>query len=66
MWARKCQECGHIQAATQPKSGASTQSYLNSKCRRCHSEALDYGHDGYERNTAGKIVRKPVPDDDEY
>ena len=43
-WYRTCQECGHQQAAKQPPAGKElTDSYRNAKCRKCHSEALDYG-----------------------
>lgn len=41
-WFRKCQACGNVQTAVKPK-GELTDSYRNSKCRRCKSEALDYG-----------------------
>ena len=41
MWYRTCQECGHVQTAIEPKK--LTDSYRNSKCRKCKSEALDYG-----------------------
>jgi hypothetical protein len=43
MWFRTCQECGHVQSATRPKEGELTASYAHSKCRKCKSEALDYG-----------------------
>ena len=44
MWSRKCQECNHIQTAIQPEYGAAiTNSYSESKCKRCKSVALDYG-----------------------
>ena len=62
MWARKCQECGHVQKANEPKE-TPTAVYTNAKCRRCKSEALDYGHDGYTINNEGKVVR--VYDEDE-
>lgn len=43
-WYRTCQECAHKQLAKQPdRSNELTNSYLNSKCRKCKSEALDYG-----------------------
>lgn len=43
-WIRTCQECGHSQKAVRPKNGELTNSYANSKCRSCKSEALDYGY----------------------
>jgi transcription elongation factor Elf1 len=42
-WIRTCQECGHEQAASQPQASKITDSYAFSKCRKCGSEALDYG-----------------------
>lgn len=43
-WVRTCQECGHIQKAIKPSNDKEiTNSYANSKCRKCKSEALDYG-----------------------
>jgi len=41
-WYRTCQECGNKQKATESK-GELTNSYRNSKCLKCKSEALDYG-----------------------
>ena len=43
-WIRTCQECGNKQVTKPPKQGEEpTVSYCNSKCRKCKSEALDYG-----------------------
>ena len=59
-WIRTCQECGNRQKATKPKPGELTDSYANSKCRKCHSPALDYGKElevdaqGNERYLDGK------------
>jgi hypothetical protein len=55
LWCRTCQECGHVQRAKQPKVGEITDSYANSKCRKCGSEALDYGHDGFVMSPIGII-----------
>ena len=44
MWIRTCQECGSNQTHKQPIYGETpTDSYMYSKCRKCKSEALDYG-----------------------
>lgn len=41
---RTCQECGHEQRATPPNTSRElSDAYRNAKCRRCKSEALDYG-----------------------
>lgn len=49
-WKRTCQECGHKQIAKEPDPTKDlSDSYRSSKCRRCKSEALDYGSND-ERN----------------
>lgn len=42
---RECQECGHYQPDSDPHllTGSAFETYSNRKCRRCKSEALDYG-----------------------
>ena len=40
-----------------------TDAYANARCRKCKSTALDWGHSGYERDAAGRIVRKKEEDD---
>lgn len=43
-WIRTCQECGHEQEDKQPVYGDFlTDTYSNRKCKKCKSEALDYG-----------------------
>lgn len=43
-WYRTCQECGYEQRAHKPIYNKDlTKSYVESKCRRCRSMALDYG-----------------------
>ena len=39
---RTCQECGHQQEDADPQH-APTDAFLNRKCRKCSSRALDYG-----------------------
>ena len=41
LWIRICQECGHKNLAIRPLLLKDT--YLNAKCKKCKSEALDYG-----------------------
>jgi hypothetical protein len=41
-WIRICQECGNKQEDKDPKH-AITYAYLNKKCKKCKSEALDFG-----------------------
>lgn len=40
---RECQECGYQQFATEPKPSTNLAAYGYHKCRKCKSEALDYG-----------------------
>ena len=64
MWVRTCQECGHRQKAKQPAYGVEPPvSYCNAKCKRCKSEALDYGSADFEVNEAGKLVKIPASDE---
>ena len=47
-WIRTCQECGHKQKAKKPDTNKElTNSYIYSRCKRCKSEALDYGKHYY-------------------
>jgi hypothetical protein len=60
-WVRKCQECGHIQSAIKPDPEKElTDSYRNSKCRRCKSEGLDYG----QEMKSAEIVRREIENED--
>lgn len=43
VWIRTCQECGRITTRFTKPWGQMTDSYANAKCRKCKSEALDYG-----------------------
>jgi hypothetical protein len=56
LFARKCQECFHIQAAQEPKGMEPSDAYCNAKCRRCKSMALNYGHSRHTRDSTGKII----------
>lgn len=62
LFVRKCDECGRLQAAREPR-GEPTDSYCNAKCRRCRSPALEYGSYGWKRDTNGKIVPIEFPED---
>lgn len=39
---RTCQECGHTQVSKDP-STIKGENWRAAKCRKCKSEALDYG-----------------------
>jgi hypothetical protein len=43
-WKRTCQECRTVGYFRPPGAGNKTESWRNTKCRSCHSVALDYGH----------------------
>ena len=58
MFARICQECGHVQKDKEPVYGKEpSNAYRERECKKCKSAALDYGHDGFEEKD-GKIVKK--------
>ena len=43
-WIRKCDECNHTQEDKPPdRTKELPISYTNRKCKKCKSEALDYG-----------------------
>ncbi|KKK85436.1 hypothetical protein LCGC14_2773360 [marine sediment metagenome] len=50
IFIRTCQECGHKQEAKDPATykDKTSEAWRELKCRRCHSEGLDYG--SYKRN----------------
>jgi len=55
-WIRKCQECGNIQEDKQPTLGTLPDAYANRKCKKCKSEALDYGQhekDSHQQSASG-------------
>lgn len=41
-YIRTCQECGHKQESKEPSTYKS-DTWMNTKCKKCKSEALDYG-----------------------
>lgn len=45
LFIRTCQECGKVhESVTGPQPGDKvSRAYLDKKCARCKSEALDYG-----------------------
>ena len=62
IYCRTCQECGNIQQAKDPKHYVG-DSWQNLKCRKCKSEALDYGSDSFYL-LDGKIVKMSIEDRD--
>lgn len=65
MFVRKCQECGNLQES-KPINEYKGNTWMDTKCKKCKSMALDYGHDGYTRDTNGKIVREQSDYDTDY
>lgn len=63
MFARTCQECGHIQQSREPTTEQAADdkfmlTYSQVKCAKCKSEALDFGHGAFHQSReTGKIVR---------
>jgi hypothetical protein len=60
---RTCQECGHKQTDTKPIGGVSDK-WLAKKCKKCKSEALDYGSE-QEFDDKGNPVIRDFTEDDE-
>ena len=42
-WIRTCQECGSKQEDKKPEGLDLSDAYCNKKCKKCKSEALDFG-----------------------
>jgi len=55
IFARTCQECGHTQKS-KPIEEYKGTSWTETKCRKCKSEALDYGSQSFVEKD-GKLVR---------
>lgn len=55
-FVRTCQECGHKQAMKDPTKQKS-DSWRDAKCRKCKSEALDFGSDGWIKDANGNFVK---------
>ena len=43
-WQRKCQECGYKGYYKEPNLNDKNEGWRDTKCRKCKSEALDFGH----------------------
>lgn len=56
LFVRTCQECGHRQEMKDPGTQKS-DGWTEAKCRKCKSQSLDYGSNGFTRDANGKIVR---------
>jgi hypothetical protein len=54
LYTRKCQECGHRQES-KPCVEYSSDAWTQTKCKKCHSESLDYGSFGWTRTSNGFI-----------
>ena len=60
-FVRTCQECGHHQIMKDPAL-QKTDKWREAKCRKCHSESLDYGSEGWTKDAKGILIQQP--DDD--
>lgn len=58
-WIRTCQECGYLQEDKKPEYGTEpSDAYCNRKCKKCKSEALNYGSEKELVKEDGKFVIK--------
>jgi len=42
-WQRTCQECGYVGNYAKPNLEDKKEKWRETKCRKCKSEALDFG-----------------------
>jgi hypothetical protein len=58
IFVRTCQECGHKQEAKDPQTYKDVvkEAWRDVKCKRCKSDALDYGSEGAYTYANGLIV----------
>ena len=61
LFVRTCDECGWHQVMKDPALQR-TDKWRDAKCRKCKSEALDYGSYGWQRDSQGNLTRIP-PDE---
>ena len=61
-WRRKCQECGAAGYYAPPNLNSKSESWRNTKCRKCKSEALDFGREVQIDEATGKEVEEPEDD----
>ena len=64
LYTRLCQECGHRQES-KPCVEYKGDSWKDKACKKCRSEALDYGSFGWSRLSDGSFVRPNVSNDSE-
>lgn len=62
-WIRTCQECGHADKYARPTPtdkthDGLTDAYCNKPCKKCKSEALDYGSEAPETPAEIEAQRK--------
>ena len=50
-WTRKCQECGYTGFYHKPNLEDKKEAWRDTKCRKCKSEALDFGQEEKQINT---------------
>lgn len=63
IYGRTCQECGHVQAM-KPPAECKGDYWRHALCKKCKSEALDYGSWGFVHNSEGRLVRMELAEDE--
>ena len=56
-WQRVCQECGYKGIYTKPNPENKTESWRDTKCRKCKSIALDYGKEVLVDLETNKVIK---------
>lgn len=56
VWGRTCQECGHVQES-KPPTEYTQDEWIGVCCKKCKSEALDYGSESFVKDSSWTVTR---------
>ena len=56
-WLRKCQECSYKGFYTKPNLESKSESWRDTKCRKCKSESLDFGCEVSVDSETNQIIK---------
>ena len=63
-WQRACQECGYKGFYSPPNPDNKTESWRDTKCRKCKSEALNYGKEVLIDSETNKVIEIEEEEDE--
>ena len=55
-WQRICQECGYRGFYNKPNLESKTEAWRDTMCRRCKSQALDFGSEVTVDTATNKVI----------